>query len=98
MSKNELQIFCLFPPKDLLDILHDHTFLFGDGVIPYKEIFLQKNLTLSPDVLGIVSALNVARLGLKIYEQGERCETETLEPLYQRKSEAEERLEKNYKW
>ncbi len=85
--------YLLIPPKDLLNILPDQTLLFGDGIIPYKDIFAQKNLTLSPDGLGVASALNVAKLGLKRYEQGERCEMETLEPLYLRRSEAEERLE-----
>ncbi|GJQ58868.1 MAG: tRNA (adenosine(37)-N6)-threonylcarbamoyltransferase complex dimerization subunit type 1 TsaB [Candidatus Scalindua sp. AMX11] len=84
--------FLLIPPKDLLDILPDHTLLFGDGITPYKDIFTQKNLTLSTDVSGIANALNVAKLGLKRYEQGERCDMETLEPLYLRRSEAEERL------
>ena len=93
-EKKRTTDFLFISPKDLLEILPDHTFLFGDGIIPYREIFSQKNLTLSPDVLGIASANNVAKLGLKRYEQGERCETETLEPLYLRKSEAEERLAK----
>ncbi|MDR4505003.1 MAG: tRNA (adenosine(37)-N6)-threonylcarbamoyltransferase complex dimerization subunit type 1 TsaB [Candidatus Scalindua sp.] len=85
--------FLLIHPKDLLKILPDHILLFGDGIIPYKDIFAQKSLTVSPDGLGVASAVNVAKLGLKRYEQGERCEIETLEPLYLRKSEAEEKLE-----
>lgn len=84
--------FLLIFPNDLLRILPDQILLFGDGIIPYKDIFAQKNFTVSPKGLGVACAVNVAKLGLKRYEQGERCEIETLEPLYLRKSEAEERL------
>ena len=92
-EKKRITNFLFISPKDLLDILPEHVFLFGDGVMPYKEIFSQKKITVAYDGLNIACANNVARLGLKRYEQGERCETETLEPLYLRKSEAEERLE-----
>ncbi|MCP5005346.1 MAG: tRNA (adenosine(37)-N6)-threonylcarbamoyltransferase complex dimerization subunit type 1 TsaB, partial [Planctomycetes bacterium] len=85
--------FLLIPPNDLLNILPEHTLIFGDAITPYKEIFTKKKLTISHDVSGVASALIVAQLGLKRYEQGERSEMEALEPLYLRKSEAEERLD-----
>lgn len=73
----------------------ESTLIFGDGVAPYKEIFAQKKVTIANEKLGIADAVNVARLGLKRYEQGKRCEINSLVPLYLRKSEAEERLEVN---
>ncbi|MFQ5965795.1 MAG: hypothetical protein ACE5KZ_16100 [Candidatus Scalinduaceae bacterium] len=75
--------------------MHEPILLFGDGVQPYKEIFLQKKVVIANDGLGIADAVNVAKLGLKRYERGKRCEINSLAPLYLRKSEAEERLEGN---
>jgi tRNA A37 threonylcarbamoyladenosine modification protein TsaB len=45
---------------------------------------------------GIAEAVDVARLGLERYEQGERCEINELVPLYLRKSEAEEKLQERH--
>ena len=74
-------------------MLPDSALIFGDGIAPYKQIFAQKELTiLSDEKLGIADAANVARLGLERYEQGMRCEINSLVPLYLRKSEAEEKM------
>jgi len=87
--------FLIITPDELKAILPESTLIFGDGVAPYKEIFTQKNITIEEDKKpGIAEAVNVARLGLERYEQGERCEINSLIPLYLRKSEAEERPEK----
>jgi tRNA threonylcarbamoyladenosine biosynthesis protein TsaB len=75
--------------------LSEQVLLFGDGVAPYKDIFAQKKAIIANDGLGIADAVTVARLGLKRYEQGKRCEINLLAPLYLRRSEAEERLEGN---
>ncbi|MGR3300988.1 MAG: tRNA (adenosine(37)-N6)-threonylcarbamoyltransferase complex dimerization subunit type 1 TsaB [Candidatus Scalindua sp.] len=86
--------FLFITPEELRDILPESTLIFGDGVAPYKEIFAQGNITIEEDGNpGIAEAVNVARLGLERYEQGDRCEINSLVPLYLRKSEAEERLE-----
>ncbi len=86
--------YLIISPHSLIDMLPESTLIFGDGVEPYKDIFAQKEITIEEDDnLGIADAVNVARLGLKRYEQGERCEINSLVPLYLRKSEAEERLE-----
>ena len=86
--------FLIITPDELIDILPESTLIFGDGVAPYKEIFAQGNITIEEDEKpGIAEAFNVARLGLERYEQGERCEINSLIPLYLRKSEAEEKLE-----
>jgi tRNA threonylcarbamoyladenosine biosynthesis protein TsaB len=86
--------FLFITPDELKEILPESTLIFGDGVAPYKEIFAQVNITIEEDEKpGIAEAVNVARLGLERYEQGERCEINSLVPLYLRKSEAEERLE-----
>ncbi len=88
--------YLIISPGSLIDMLPDSTLIFGDGVEPYKDIFAQKKITISKDEkLGIADAVNVARLGLQRYEQGERCEINSLVPLYLRKSEAEEKLEKH---
>ncbi len=86
--------FLIISPNSLIDMLPDNTLIFGDGITPYNDIFAQKGLTiLSDDKLGIADAANVARLGMERYEQGMRCEINSLVPLYLRRSEAEEKLE-----
>ena len=86
--------FLIITPDKLIDILPESTLIFGDGVAPYKEIFAQMKVTIIEDEKpGIAEAVDVARLGLERYEQGERCEINALVPLYLRKSEAEEKLQ-----
>ncbi len=88
--------FLIISPDSLIDMLPDSALIFGDGIASYKHIFAQKNLTIVEDEkLGIADAANVARLGMERYEQGMRCEINALVPLYLKKSEAEERLEKS---
>jgi tRNA threonylcarbamoyladenosine biosynthesis protein TsaB len=85
--------FLIILPDSLIEILPESTLIFGDGIAPYREIFTQKDLTIVEDEkLCIADAADVARLGLKRYEQGIRCEINALAPLYLRKSEAEEQL------
>ncbi len=56
----------------------------------------EKYLTIVDDEkLCIADAADVARLGMERYEQGMRCEINSLVPLYLRKSEAEERLKES---
>lgn len=86
--------FLIITPDKLIDILPESTLIFGDGVAPYKEIFAQMKVTIIEDEKpGIAEAVDVAKLGLERYEQGERCEINALVPLYLRKSEAEEKLQ-----
>jgi len=88
--------FLIISADSLIDILPESTLIFGDGIAPYREIFTQKNLTIVEDEkLCIADAADVARLGLKRYEHGIRCEINALAPLYLRKSEAEERLKES---
>jgi tRNA threonylcarbamoyladenosine biosynthesis protein TsaB len=88
--------FLIISPDRLIDILPESTLIFGDGIAPYKEIFTQTDLTIVEDEkLGIADAANVARLGMERYEQGMRCEINSLVPLYLKKSEAEERLKES---
>jgi tRNA threonylcarbamoyladenosine biosynthesis protein TsaB len=88
--------FLIITPNSLIEILPESTLIFGDGIAPYREIFTQKDLTIVEDEkLCIADAADVARLGLKRYEQGIRCEINALAPLYLRKSEAEERLKES---
>jgi tRNA threonylcarbamoyladenosine biosynthesis protein TsaB len=85
--------FLIITPNSLIEILPESTLIFGDGIAPYREIFTQKDLTIVEDEkLCIADAADVARLGMKRYEEGMRCEINALAPLYLRKSEAEEQL------
>jgi tRNA threonylcarbamoyladenosine biosynthesis protein TsaB len=97
-SKNKRTTdFLIITPGELKDILPESTLIFGDGVAPYKEIFAQMKVTIIEDEKpGIAEAVDVARLGLERYEQGERCEINELVPLYLRKSEAEEKLQERH--
>ncbi len=93
-ERNRITDFLIISPEKLLDILPEPVLLFGDGVAPYKDIFAQKKAIIAnDDGLGIADAVTVARLGLKRYEHGKRCDINLLAPLYLRRSEAEERLE-----
>jgi tRNA threonylcarbamoyladenosine biosynthesis protein TsaB len=94
-EKKRITDYLIISPRELLDILPKPVLLFGDGVVTYKDVFSQKKAVIMSDKLGIADAVTVARLGLKRYEQGKRCEINFLAPLYLRRSEAEERLEKN---
>ncbi len=93
-KNNRVTDYLIISPDGLIDMLPDSTLIFGDGIEPYKDIFAQKELTIAEDEkFCIADAVNVARLGLKRYEQGERCEINSLVPLYLRKSEAEEKMD-----
>ena len=88
--------YLFISPHSLIDMLPESTLIFGDGVEPYKNIFEQKKITIAEnEKLGVADAVNVARLGMERYEYGMRCEINSLVPLYLRKSEAEEKLEKH---
>ena len=88
--------YLIISPQSLIDLLPESTLIFGDGIAPYKDIFVQKEIRITEDEkLGVSDAVNVAKLGLKRYEQGKRCEINSLVPLYLRKSEAEEKMEKH---
>lgn len=91
-ERERLTDYMIIPPKELLDILPNPVMIFGDGVMPYKDIFTKKNIIIDDNISGIADAVIVAKLGLKRYAQGKRCEINSLDPMYLRKSEAEEKL------
>ena len=90
-ERKRITDYLIISPNELIDILPKPVLLFGDGVLPYKDIFTQKNITISNDKPEIADAVSVARLGLRRYEQGKRCEINSLIPMYLRRSEAEEK-------
>lgn len=91
VNNKRITYFLIISPDRLINILPEPTLIFGDGITPYKHLFTQKAFTiLSDENLGIADAANVARLGLERYEQGMRCDINSLVPLYLKKSEAEE--------
>lgn len=91
-EKKNTTDYLLIPPEELLKILPKPVLVFGDGVLPHKDIFTQKDITINNNNPGIADAIDVARLGQRRYEQGKRCEINSLNPMYLRKSEAEEKL------
>lgn len=91
-EKKRITDYLIISPRELLKILPEPVLLFSDGLIPYKDLFAEKKTIIATDESCIADAVTVARLGLKRYEQGKRCELNQLIPLYLRKSEAEERL------
>ena len=94
-EKKRISDYLIILPNELLNILPKPVLLFGDGVLPYKDVFTQNKVIIDSNRQIIADAVNVARLGLKRYERGKRCEINSLTPMYLRRSEAEEKLEKN---
>jgi len=85
--------FMVIQPDKLLSILPRPVIIFGDGVLPYKDVFQQKDIFIDKEERAIPKVEYVALLGEKMYESGHRCEIEKLLPLYLRRAEAIEKLE-----
>lgn len=85
--------FLIIPPGELLALLPRPVIIFGDGTKPYLDTFNQKGILIGKEEIGIAKAQVVARLGRKLYENGERSNIATLTPLYLRKPEPVERYE-----
>ncbi|KKO18452.1 MAG: tRNA (adenosine(37)-N6)-threonylcarbamoyltransferase complex dimerization subunit type 1 TsaB [Candidatus Brocadia sp.] len=83
--------FMVIQPEDLVPILPRPIIIFGNGVLPYKEVFQAKGIFIGKEEWAIPKVELVALLGEKMYESGRRCEIEKLLPLYLRQAEAIER-------
>lgn len=75
---------------------------FGDGIIPYIEKIREwQSSSLNDDIrvlfaeddMKLQKASSVARLALKIYQEGKTKNLYDLKPVYMRKAEAERKLE-----
>jgi tRNA threonylcarbamoyladenosine biosynthesis protein TsaB len=85
--------FMAIEPTKLIPLLPRPVLIFGDGVNPYKELFIREGIIIGDSALGIARAKVVARLGIKLYEGGQTSDPFQLQPLYLRRPEAEERWE-----
>jgi tRNA threonylcarbamoyladenosine biosynthesis protein TsaB len=85
--------FMAIEPQALLTLLPRPSLIFGDGVPPYKALFSQDGIIIGESGLGIARSRVVARLGIQLYEKGQTCDPFQLQPLYLRRTEAEEKWE-----
>ncbi len=85
--------FMAIEPHALLPLLLKPILIFGDGVAPYRDLFSVEGITIVNGELGIARASVVARLGIQLYEKGRISDPFQLQPLYLRRSEAEEKWE-----
>ncbi len=86
--------FLVIKPAELLSLLPRPVIIFGDGVTNYKNIFQQKNIFIDKEEMAMPKPEYVALLGEMMYSSGQRCKMEELAPLYLRRAEAMEKLEK----
>ena len=92
-QRKRLTEFLVIQPEKLLSILPRPVIIFGDGVVPYREIFQQKDIIIDEEIHAVPSAKYVALLGERTYESGHRCEINKLLPLYLRRADAIEKQE-----
>ena len=93
VRRKKISEFLVIQPEKLLSILPRPVIIFGDGVAPYREIFLQKGIFIDKEGWALPKVEHVALLGERMFESGHRCETDKLLPLYLRQAEAIERRE-----
>lgn len=92
-QRKKVTEFLVIQPYKLLSILPRPVVIFGDGITPYKEVFQQKDIFIEAEEQAIPRAKNVALLGERMYESGQRCEIDKLLPLYLQRAEAIEKRE-----
>ena len=81
----------LYFPEDAAARLEPNVALIGDGAHRYREVFAARGLTILEERLSTASAGWVGRLGLRKFARTPQDELLTVEPLYLRLSEAEEK-------
>jgi len=83
-------------PQELCSRVEEKTIFLGNGVEAYGELF-QENLgplaLLAPRELCLPRAVNVARLSLSRFKEGQTLDVFSFTPIYIRRSEAEIRYE-----
>ncbi len=90
-QRKRVSDFLVIQPERLISLLPRPVILFGDGVLPYKEQFQQKDIFIDTENQSVQKVEYVALLGESAYKAGRRCEVEKLLPLYLRRTEAEEK-------
>lgn len=92
-QRKKLTEFLVIQPEKLLSTLPRPVIIFGDGVLPYKNVFHQRDIFIDKKEWAVPKIEYVALLGEKMYESGHRCEIDELLPLYLRQAEAIEKQE-----
>ena len=90
-QRKRVSDFLVIQPERLVSLLPRPVILFGDGVLPYKEQFQQKDIFIDTENQSVQKVEYVALLGESAYKAGRRCEVKKLLPLYLRRTEAEEK-------
>ncbi|MEP9410402.1 MAG: tRNA (adenosine(37)-N6)-threonylcarbamoyltransferase complex dimerization subunit type 1 TsaB [Candidatus Brocadia sp.] len=91
--RKRMSEFLVIQPEKLLSLLPRPVIIFGDGVLPYKDIFHQKDIFIDKEEWAIPKAEYVALIGERMFESGHRCDINKLLPLYLRQAEAIEKRE-----
>ncbi|MEK6622716.1 MAG: tRNA (adenosine(37)-N6)-threonylcarbamoyltransferase complex dimerization subunit type 1 TsaB [Planctomycetota bacterium] len=89
-QRKRVSDFLVIQPERLVFLLPRPVILFGDGVLPYKEQFQQKDILIDTENQAVQKVEYIALLGESAYKAGRRCEVEKLLPLYLRRTAAEE--------
>lgn len=79
-----------------LAALREPVLILGEAVELYPDIFREAGLSLAPPHIAMPRAASVAFLGFSLLDAGVRHDVMALEPLYIRRSEAEELWEKRH--
>jgi tRNA threonylcarbamoyladenosine biosynthesis protein TsaB len=82
---------CILTPAELRAAIRAPVYVMGDAVGTHAADFAQPGWTLAPEERWRIRASVVARLGLALFRAGRRDDPDTLEPIYLRLAEAEER-------
>jgi len=83
-------------PTELVDLIHEKTIMLGDAIDVYREFFKEKLgdlVVFAPDAQRLPRAAVVAELGLAKLKNGDILDVASSEPIYIRRSEAEEKSE-----
>ncbi len=81
----------ILPPADAAKVIPPGTVLLGDGAQRYRDVFEKAGLVVLDGIDPTPAAAWVGRLGFRKYRKSGVDELLTVEPLYLRLSEAEER-------
>jgi tRNA threonylcarbamoyladenosine biosynthesis protein TsaB len=79
-------------PEQVAERVPEGTFVFGDGVRAYADVFTGERYEIGPEELMIGQARHVARLAVEAFRAGRRDDPLELVPRYHRRTEAEEKL------
>jgi tRNA threonylcarbamoyladenosine biosynthesis protein TsaB len=93
-ERNRIGDFVVTYPEELAGTLPKGTFVLGDGLESYRELFDRDGIRLADRSLWRPRAGVVAQLGFRLHSQGQRDDCMSLVPLYLRRPQAEEKWRK----